>query len=155
MQRIAQDLGAKYFKVTFMEEMKSSSSHELKAAEKGFLKGFGKINADEEHSQSEKSFSKQEVAAEMHCVGHDPIKPKLLYFQNNQTVRTLIEMRMSNNRMTKQKLMIQCSSSSGIKAKDAIKIDAALKAMKLSGNAKLVSEAQSEEHRYFEYEIEF
>ena len=155
LQKIAQDLGAKYFKVTYLEEKKTLSSHSLKAQGKGILKKTGKINADAEHSDSEKMYSKSEVVAEMHCVGHDPIEPKLVYFNNNQTIRNLINLRMADNTMTSQKIMINCSNTSGIKTKDAIKIDAALKSMKCSGNTTMVSEAQSEERRVFMYEIEF
>ena len=46
-------------------------------------------------------------------------------------------------------------SASGIKEKDAVKIDAALKALKIAGSASLVSEARSESRRFFEYEIDF
>ena len=155
LQRIAQALGAKYFKVTILEEKKSSSAINLKGSEKGIFKGFGKVNADAEHSQSEKNYSKQQVAAEMHCTGHDPVTPKLQYLENDPTVRYLIEMRMSDNKITKQKIMIRCINTSGINVSEACKIDAALKAMKCAGNVKLVSEAESEEKRSFEYEIEF
>ena len=155
LQKIAQDLGAKYFKVTYLEEKKTLSSHSLKAQEKGIFKKSGNMNASIDHSDSEKTYSKSEVAAEMYFVGHDPIEPKLVYFQNNQTVRNLIDLRMADNTMTSQKIMINCSNTSGIKTKDAIKIDAALKSMKCSGNTTMVSEAQSEERRVFMYEIEF
>ena len=42
LQKIAQDLGAKYFKVTYLEEKKTLSSHSLKAQGKGILKKPGK-----------------------------------------------------------------------------------------------------------------
>ena len=47
------------------------------------------------------------------------------------------------------------SNSSGIKESDAMKIDAVLKGMKVSGNATVASEAKNESRRYLEYEIEF
>ena len=71
------------------------------------------------------------------------------------SVRNLIDLRMANNALSKQKILIKCSNTSGIKAKDALKINEVLGAMKCSGNTKMVSEAQSEERRMFEYEIEF
>ena len=113
------------------------------------------MNADAEHSDSEKMYSKSEVVAEMQCVGQAPIEPQLVYFQNNQTVRTLIDLRMADNTITSQKIMIKCSNTSGIKTKEAAKIDAALAAMKCTGNTTMVSEAQSEERHVFMYEIEF
>ena len=54
-----------------------------------------------------------------------------------------------------QKLMLKLSNSSGIKESDAVKIDAALKGMKCSGNVTVESEAKNESRRYLEYEIEF
>ena len=39
--------------------------------------------------------------------------------------------------------------------KGCVKIDAALKAMKISGNTTVISEAQNESRRFFEYEIDF
>lgn len=153
--KIAQDLGARHFKITYIEERKSSSSNTAKANGKGFLKKLGKLNAEADHSQSEKNYVKEEVAAEMHFEGHDPVMPKLKYLQNDPTVRNLIDMRMSSNIMTKQKIMIKCINSSGIKEKDAIKIDAALLDMNYKGSAALTNEVQSEARRMFEYEIEF
>ena len=47
------------------------------------------------------------------------------------------------------------SISSGMKENDAIKIDAALKGMKCSGNTTVSSEARNEDRRYLEYEISF
>ena len=69
--------------------------------------------------------------------------------------KALVDARMSNNKLQHMSYTLNCSSSSGIKTKDAIKIDAALNALKLAGNATLTSEAQSEERRCFEYEIDF
>lgn len=153
--KIAQDLGARHFKITYIEERKSLSSNTASANGKGFLKKIGKLNADADHSQSEKNYAKEEVAAEMHFAGHEPVPPKLEYLQNDPTVRNLIEMRMSSNTMTKQKIMIKCINSSGIKEKDAMKIDAALSDMNYKGSAVLTNEVQSEARRMFEYEIEF
>ena len=71
------------------------------------------------------------------------------------SIQTLIELRMSDNQMRHQKYTLQLSNSSGIKARDAVKIDAALNAMKISGNATVSSEVQSEARRFFKYEIDF
>lgn len=66
------------------------------------------------------------------------------------------KMRMDGNgSMTQRTFRFKMSSSSGIKENEAIKIDAALKAMKIAGNAAVTREAKKEEYKYFEYEIEF
>lgn len=78
-----------------LDEKVSLTSNNAKAAGKGLLKGLGKAKADAETNQSEKNYSKEELAAEMSFAGHDPVTPKLEYLQNDPTVRNLIEMRMS------------------------------------------------------------
>ena len=50
---------------------------------------------------------------------------------------------------------VKLSDSSGIKIKDAVKIEAALKAQKASGQVTIVNDAKKESNSYFEYEIEF
>lgn len=57
--------------------------------------------------------------------------------------------------MTHQKFVLNLSTSSGIKEKDAAKIDAAFSAMKLSGNAIVTEEVRNEDLRQLEYEIVF
>ena len=92
----------------------------------------------------------------MECPGHAPVKPKLHYMQREQSVLNLIEMRMDETSpLTHQKFTLKLSNTSGIKEKDAIKIDAALKAMKISGNTTITSEVRNESRRFFEYEIDF
>ena len=53
------------------------------------------------------------------------------------------------------KISIKMSNSSGIKERDAIKIDTVLKGMKVSGNTTVANEARTESRRYLEYEIDF
>ena len=68
----------------------------------------------------------------------------------------LIEMRMDETSpLTHQKFTLKLSNTSGIKENDAIKIDASLKAMRISGNTTITSEVRNESRRFFEYEIDF
>lgn len=88
--------------------------------------------------------------------GHDPIEPKLVYLANDDSVKNLIHMRMTEgNKFHNHKLSIKLSNSSGIKENDAAKIDAVLKGLKVSGNATVTNEVKNESRRYLEYEIEF
>ncbi|MGN0486564.1 MAG: hypothetical protein ACI4GB_04955 [Acutalibacteraceae bacterium] len=152
LQMIAQSLGAKHFKVTYKEEQTSFS--EKKA--KGSIKANGIANVDSEHSHSEKKYSTVEIAAELDCSGHEPIKPLLKYMQRDPSINTLVSMRMDEHApLSHQKFMLKLSNSSGIKESDAIKIDAVLKGMKLAGNTSVASEAKNESRRYLEYEIDF
>ena len=155
LQKVAQDLGAKHFKVTYKEQKTTFSSQSVKG--KGNAKIAGYTNsADAEHDLTATDVSSVEIAAEMECPGHAPVKPKLHYMQREQSVLNLIEMRMDETSpLTHQKFTLKLSNTSGIKEKDAIKIDAALKAMRISGNTTITSEVRNESRRFFEYEIDF
>lgn len=155
LQRIAQELGAKHFRVIFKEHQKNSASNEIDG--RVSIKAVGKqgLNADAVHHRKEDSFSKIEIAAEMSFIGHKPKEPTLVYFRKDPQILNLVAMRMSDNPMTHQVYTLELSNSSGIKIKDALKIDAAMSAMKVKGNTTVTSEVQSEMRRIFEYEIDF
>ncbi len=150
LQKLAQDLGAKHFKVTYKEERTSFSEKKGNA----HIKAPAPIDA--EHSSTEKKYSTVEIAAEMTFPGHDPVKPQLKYMQRDPSIQTLVSMRMDKTApLLHQKYMLKLSNSSGLKESDAVKIDAVLKGLKCSGNATVYSEAQNESRRYLEYEIDF
>lgn len=150
LQMIAQDLGAKYFRVTYKEEQTSFSEKKAKAHFKAAATG------DAEHTHSEKKYSTVEIAAEMSFPGHEPIKPQLKYLQRDPSIQTLIAMRMNENSpLINQKFMLKLSNTSGLKEKDAVKIDAILKGLKCSGNTTVESEAKNESRRFLEYDIRF
>ena len=152
LQMIAKSLGAKHFRVTYKEEQTSFSEKTVE----GKSKATGIASGDVEHSHSEKKYSTVEIAAELDCPGHEPVMPQLRYMQRDPSIKTLIEMRMDKSApLSHQKFMLKLSNSSGIKESDAIKIDAVLKGMKLSGNTSVASEAKNESRRYLEYEIDF
>ncbi len=152
LQKIAQDLGAKYFKVTYKEEQTSFSEKKMK----GHANVKGLATADAEHNSMEKKYSTVEIAAEMEFPGHAPVKPQLKYMQRDPSIQTLVAMRMDENApLLNQKYMLKMSNSSGMKEADAAKIDGVLKGMKISGNATVSSEAKNEARRYLEYEIKF
>lgn len=150
LQKLAQDLGAKYFKVTYKEEQSSFSEKKALANAKAIAK------LDAEHSLAERKYSTIEIAAEMEFPGHDPVKPQLKYMQRDPSIQTLVAMRMDNSApLMNQKFILKMSNSSGLKESDAVKIDAVLKGLKYSGNTTVASEAKNESRRYLEYDIEF
>lgn len=155
LQKIAQDLGAKHFRVTFKEQKTVFSAHATKV--KGSAKVTGSAaDVDAASDLASTDVSTVEIAAEMDCPGHAPIAPKLQYLQRDPSIQSLISLRMDEKSpTTHQKYTLKLSNSSGIKEKDAIKIDAALKSMKFSGNTTVTSEARNEARRFFEYEIDF
>ena len=157
LQKIAQDLGAKHFRVTYSE--KKVSFTENKSAAKGKIENKGvKMSAaiNNDHDIKENDISSVEIAAEMICPGHEPLQPTLYYLQREQSILSLIQLRMDKaSPIMHQRFMLKLSNSSGIKEKEAIKIDAALKEMKFTCNTTMASEARNEARRYFEYEIDF
>jgi hypothetical protein len=150
LKKIAEDFGAKYFKVTFMEEQASFSSNKIAASAKAATIA----SADAKRDSEKRKYSSVEIKAEMRCPGHSPVEPQLKYWQRDPSIQTLVELRMKE-RITQDKYMLKLSQSSGMKENDAVKIDAVLKGMKCSGNTTVASEAKNEARRYLEYEIEF
>ncbi len=155
LEKVAQDLGAKYFRVTLMAEKKTFSKKEVKA--KASVKVSGNSgSAEAEHSRTASSAIKIKVEAEASFVGSKPVKPELCYLQNNLAIQRLIEARMyETSPLTRKTYTIEHSKSSGIKAKDAVKLDGALKSMGFAGNTTVTSEVQNESRHFLEFEIEF
>ena len=152
LQRVAQELGAKHFRVTYKEERTTFSETKGKAQ----IKAQKVVSADGDYDASEKKYSMIDVAAEMHMDGHAPQKPELVYLLKDNNVQNLIHLRMTGgDGFHHHKISIKMSNSSGIKESDAVKIDAVLKGLKVSGNATVVNEAKNESRRYLEYEIDF
>ncbi|HIU36433.1 MAG TPA: hypothetical protein IAC53_07515 [Candidatus Fimenecus excrementigallinarum] len=152
LQRIAQDLGAKHFRVTYVEDKSSFAEKKADAKIKAKAVGGGEMT----HKTEKKEYATIEIAAEMTCAGHEPIKPKLKYLLRDPSIQALVAMRLDKKApLTHQKFMIKLSNSSGLKENDAVKIDTILKSMKFVGNTTVASEAKNEERRYLEYEIDF
>ena len=155
LQKIAQDLGAKHFRVTYKEQKEDSSKKEIKA-KVSTKEGKESVNTGIERDMTSSEMSTVEIAAEMDCPGHAPVEPSLVYLQKEPCIHSLIALRMDETSpIYHQKYTIKLSNSSGIKEKEAMKIDAVLTAMKLSGSKTVTNEAQKESRRFFEYEIDF
>ena len=152
LQRIAQALGAKHFRVTYKETAASTSEKKSKLNAKA-----GKVTeADVSRSSGEESRASLRVAAENELPGHAPVRPQLRYLRQDQNIQSLIAMRLDeNNPLLHQKHELEVSSSCGITEHDAAKIDAVLKGMKCSIGATVTSEARKEAKKYLTYDIEF
>ncbi len=151
LKKLAQDLGAKHFKVTYMEEKTSFSSKKATVSLKSPV-----AKADAEHDSEKKEYTNVKIEAETTFPGHPPIQPQLKYLQRDPSVQNLVAMRMDETSpLIREKFKVNLSQSSGMKENDAVKIDAVLKGMRCSGNTTVASEAKNEARRYLEYEIEF
>lgn len=152
LQKIAQDLGAKYFRVTYLREKSSLIKNNVNG--KGSVNKKGKGSARVE--KTKKEYDRMDIAAEMRFPGHNPVKPSVRYLEHDPTVQGLIEMRMATEGpINYQKLSIKLSSTSGLKESDAIKLDMILKNLKVVGNTTVLTEVQNEEKSILKYEIVF
>ncbi len=155
LQRIAQLLGAKHFRITYKERSKCIVSSSVDA---GIAVKTEQVKADIKGSLDahNASLTTINIEAENTFPGHAPVKPDLHYLNKEINIINLIEMRMDPlSPLQHQRFTIEMSNSSGMRMKDAIKIDAALNALKLTGNTTLVADVQNEERRILEYEIDF
>ena len=154
LQMIAQALGAKHFKVTFVDQSAQDTMNRLdiKAGVKAPM-----VNGSGEGSREtlSKEFSKVTVAAEMDFLGHEPINPRLVYLKGDPNIENMIQLRLSNNAPIHQKVSVSLISASGVKEADAIKIGTALKKMGFSANCNFQQEAQTEARTTMEYEIDY
>lgn len=114
LEKIAQDLGAKHFRITLMEEKKTFTKHEKKMNTDG---NYGaKVSVETERQQVSSSASKVKILAEDSFPGHTPIKPRIRYLAKESNIQTLIELRMNpNSPLTNRKFSIELSKSSGMK----------------------------------------
>lgn len=163
LNQIAQALGAKYCKITLLAEKKTFTGAKTKAALKGprIQKEGKKSNpsdADFSAEYSYKDFRELEVSSECEFKGHYPKQPTLHYFLNEHDILTLINMRLNDheNDFYEQTYTLKVSNTSKIKAATALKIDAALKKLKiLDGNATISGEIEEEGRLYYKYHIKF
>lgn len=155
LQQIAQTLGAKHFRVTYAEQESSDTNNKTKAGFSVKNKSKASPSSDYQMEMGKKTFNRVEVAAEMDCLGHEPTEPSLKYLKGDPNIEVLIKMRMSKNAPIHQKVAVNLMSMSGIKVKDAIKIDGALNALHFGGQGSIQKEAQSEARTILEYEIDY
>ena len=151
LKKIAQDLGAKHFKVTYKEKCVSFAENKVTGNGKAAIATFAS-----EHKARQEQYTAIDVVAEMTFPGHAPVKPQLKYLQRDKNIQTLIAMRMDEKSpLLQEHFELEMCNSSGMKLDDAVKIDAVLKGLKFVGNATVASEVKNEARRYLEYDIEF
>ena len=155
LENIAQALGAKHFSVKIYEESMSKEKVNTKAnAMLGIKKD--KASSDVGHSDEQKNYEYVGIAAENTYPGKEPEMPELLFWANNESIKTLIKQRLDpKNPLSSKKFTLDYNTSSGIKEKDAAKIDGVLKVLKFKAAGSIEKEAQKESKRRFEYEIDF
>lgn len=156
LNTIAHALGAKYFKVTIMEEQTKTFSVAMK----------GDSNLSfEQNKMSDKidaGFDKKElqvvkIGSELRMQGNNnPVRPELKYFAKDEDILSLINMRMdSNNPISSKEIYLNYNSASIVKMQEAMQIDAAIEKFKLKSNNSFCGKVEQENRRKFQYYIEF
>lgn len=155
LEQIAQALGAKHFRVSIMEESNATLIKKDKAEAKLTLFK-DKMTASAEMEKNEKQYEFVGVAAESRFPGKEPTEPVLRFWKNNIAINTLVKQRMSpDNPLTSKTYRLDYNTSTGIKEKEAAKIDGVLKSLKFSGAGSISEEVKKESKKRFEFLIEF
>lgn len=155
LEYIAQELGAKHFVVSILEEKMSNNESETSLNTK-FGTGAYKGGIAVSKNSSQKSYEKVGIAAESNWPGREPKEPKLKMWANNESIRSLVKQRLSSdNRLQSKTFRLDYNTSSGIKEKEAAKVDGVLKEFKFSAAGEIQKKAQEESRKIFEYTIEF
>ena len=155
LENIAQKLGAKHFTVKILEESISNEKIKNKgSASIGVQKD--KAGVEVEQNSSEKRYEYMGITAENRFPGKNPEEPELIFWSNNESIKNLVKQRLDkDNPITSKSFTLDYNTSSGIKEKEAAKIDGVLKVLKFKAAGSIEKEAQKESKRRFEYTIEF
>ena len=155
LEQIAQALGAKHFRVSIMEESNATSIKKDKGSAKlAILKD--KIDANVDIEESEKEYQFVGIAAESRFPGKAPTEPVLKFWKNNIAINTLVRQRLSeDNPLTSKTYHLDYNTSTGIREKEAAKIDGVLKSLKFNGAGSITQEVKTENKKRFEFVIEF
>lgn len=155
LEYIAQELGAKHFKVEIMEETLSNIVSKNKADVK-IGAGKDKAGISIEKGKGQKAYESIGIASELTWPGREPREPKLNLWANNESIKNLIKQRLSSdNRLQSKTFRLDYNTSSGIKEKEAAKIDGVLKTLKFQAAGSIQNEAKKESKRRLEYTIDF
>lgn len=154
LEYIAQELGAKHFRVQILEETLAQTITDKKAKAQGKSKDIS-VKAEAEKEEQSKQYAKLGVLSENFYPGSEPNEPILRMWESNDSIKSLIRQRLSKNPLQSKTFILNYNASSGIKSKEAAKIDIALKAIKADAAGTIKFEAKKESRRRLEYTIEF
>ncbi|MBQ3660710.1 MAG: hypothetical protein II907_01525 [Firmicutes bacterium] len=161
LERIASALGAKSVEIKLYAHKKTFTGVKGTAGAVAGTKGKGKDKKAKAEASVEAGFdstSYEEIGVKSVAKfkGHAPEVPALHYFSNDSDILTLIENRLGKNDFIEKSYKIEYKNSSQINAALAMKIDAALKKMKLiDANATISGQVEEESRMAFEYHIKF
>lgn len=170
LQKVAQDLGAKYFDVEYIEEETETHSAGVKP-QVNIKPGQSKKKNKESDENKNKVVAvtgeigveatrvetrSSRIIAKMEFLGGHPVRPTLRYLAKEKDIQGLIELRMDeNHKLLNKSITIELRKSSGMSTKDVATIGAVLKGLKCSTGINFVSDAEKEFKSKFMYNIKF
>lgn len=155
LEEIARSLGAKYFRVVIVEANKKNTST-INKADAGVKVEKNKFGVGIEKDFGESESESIGIKAEMTFQGSEPKEPELKLWAHDESILTLIKQRLSSDqRIMSKKFSLAYNTGTGIKEKEAAKIDGVLKSLKFSAKASVQNKVEQEKNKRIEYEIEF
>lgn len=149
---VADSLGAKKVSVAFTTKEKNMNDTNGKM---NLKVGKNKLQAEAEQRLKE-SLKLSVVESQMYEGHNNPVRPKLVYYKNDKALNEMIEKRISGtNHLLKHTYSIAYATSSSAKMKEAVKIDGALKSLKLGASESLTVCSEVESELVLSYTIEF
>lgn len=144
LENIAQDLGAKYFRVEILiEQMVKETSVKKNNSSLGYVKD--KVGISIEKNDESKQYESLKVVSENSYPGKETQKPILYFWSNSLPIKNLIKKRMSNdNPLQAKTFILDFNTSTGIKEKEGAKIDGVLQSLKFNISTSIQKTALSE-----------
>lgn len=162
LRNIAHCLGATECRLESYEEEKSVRIESKKGGTKSKIPtnaGTISANAATSSSSSNSEIQKRRMEFSQTFEGSsDPVAPELKWFEHDLEVKSLIKMvcaGTSGNRTKDYTINLDSSSSATISAKQAARIDLALKKLGASANFSMEGESRNESRQHLIYTIKF
>ncbi|MBO5005804.1 MAG: hypothetical protein J6C89_00015 [Clostridia bacterium] len=160
LEYIAYSLGAKACSIEIVESQTETSLSKndfktLKNADMKFLQVSSQANVEKNLSYN--NTAQRSGRTKTKFKGNDnPIRPTLKWFQHDDNIKKLIEMRCSDaNAIETRTLELQGSSSATMSQKTALAIDETLATIKVKNQSTMEKQVKKENHSKLIFEIEF
>lgn len=160
LEYIAYSLGAKRCSIELSElnVVSELNKKKMSTKEKATINGVGVSSESAlEQNLNKKETTQRMGKSEICFEGSAEIKkPQLKWFENDETIKRLIEMRLENNNSIKSKtLILEGSASATMSQKTAVALDEAISKIGISGKTDIEGQALRENHSKLIFEIEF
>lgn len=158
LKQIAYSLGAKSCSIEISESSAEVQTDKKSAGMKMGLKKVGSFGAQKEASTTSANSIKRSGKIVATFNGHDePTQPNLKWFANDENIKNLIEMRLSNSNSIKSEILeLSGSTSATMTQKIACAIDGALQKIgSLKASSNTVNQAQKEQNSMLIFAIDF